>query len=206
MRRQILFIFAIFSAVIFFGSCENEDSTKEEYPNWEYKNKQFFSNLRDSVETLIANGDDSWKIIPVYTQDEEYMSPTSDSVIIVNVIKDGGKVESPLYKDTVLVHYYGRLLPSTSYSEGFVFEKSYSDYTMDPSTSEPKQMAVSSTVKGFATALMNMSVDDDWLVYVPSCLGYGASGSTKIPGYSVLIFEINLVAFYHPGEVVPDWK
>jgi len=53
---------------------------------------------------------------------------------------------------------------------------------------------------------MNMSVGDDWMIYVPNCLAYGSSGTTGIPGYSVLIFEINLVAFYHPGEVVPSWK
>jgi hypothetical protein len=47
----------------------------------------------------------------------------------------------------------------------------------------------------FYTAVQQMTDGDLWKVYIPNKLGYGASGSTGVPAYSTLVFDINLVSF-----------
>jgi FKBP-type peptidyl-prolyl cis-trans isomerase len=36
-------------------------------------------------------------------------------------------------------------------------------------------------------------VGDKWEVWIPQELGYGTTGSGEIPGYSTLVFEMELV-------------
>ena len=66
----------------------------------------------------------------------------------------------------------------------------YGDF--NPDTATPQQMAVSSTVEGFATALQYMVAGDDWLVYIPQNMAYGENGSSAIPSYSTLQFQLNV--------------
>ena len=51
-----------------------------------------------------------------------------------------------------------------------------------------------------------MHIGDKWLVYVPWTLAYGESGSGSIPGYSVLRFTIQLVAYSREGSSLPKFK
>ena len=52
-------------------------------------------------------------------------------------------------------------------------------------------------IAGWSTALMKgyggMKVGDQWELYIPYQLGYGKDGYSDIPGYSTLIFNVNLV-------------
>jgi FKBP-type peptidyl-prolyl cis-trans isomerase FklB len=61
-------------------------------------------------------------------------------------------------------------------------------------------------VDGFSTALQNMHIGDRWLVYIPYTLGYGTTDSGTIPAYSTLVFDITLLAYYHPGATIPTWQ
>ena len=47
---------------------------------------------------------------------------------------------------------------------------------------------------------------DDWMVYIPQQLAYGATVKGTIPAYSTLRFRIQLVAIYPLGTKIPDWK
>lgn len=47
-------------------------------------------------------------------------------------------------------------------------------------------------VSGWAEILQRMRVGERWLVYIPWELAYGASGTDDIPGYSTLIFDMQL--------------
>lgn len=192
-------------AVVSFTSCSEEDDSVEEFPNWEAKNVAYFQNLKDSVKQLISEGRTDWKIYPIFSQDSDKVSTSSDSIIVVHVENAGTGSGCPLYTDTVRVHYLGKLLPSTSYSDGYIFDRSYyGDY--DTTTNVPSKLAVSGTVDGFSTALMKMHIGDRWTVYMPYQMAYGTSGSGSIPGYSTLIFDMTLSAYYRVGTVVPDWK
>ena len=115
-----------------------------------------------------------------------------------------------MYTDSVLIHYRGRLLPSTSYEEGYVIDESYTGEFNDE-TALPVKMYVGDLIDGFTTALMQMHIGDRWMVYIPNTLGYGSSESTNVPAYSMLRFDIKLVGYYRAnhesraGEPKGEW-
>ena len=113
-----------------------------------------------------------------------------------------------LYKeaDTALVHYQGRLLPSTTFPKGRIFDQSWTTTEFNPSTNAPRKFAISSVVDGFATALQNMKAGDRWLIYIPYQLGYGPKGNNGIPAYSTLVFDVTLAGSYHPKTTTKENK
>ena len=103
------------------------------------------------------------------------------------------------------VRYTGQLLPSTSYPAGYIFDTTSPAGTTD-ATAGVAHMAINSLTDGFATALQHMHIGDKWDVYVPWTLAYGAKGNKSIPGYSVLKFEISLLAYARAGSALPKFR
>lgn len=197
-----LFFFALLAL---FSSCTEDDSLEvEEYVDWQAKNEQYQKELFDKH----ASGTTGYRVIKsVYRSESEEMTPWNS--IVARVMESGSGTETPLYTDSVRVIYEGRLLPSTSYAEGKVFDRSFAEdinFETAKTTSIPAKFCVSNLTEGFATALQNMHVGDAWTVAVPQQLAYGASATGDIPAYSTLIFRIRLMGIYHPGNRVPDWK
>lgn len=183
-------------------SCSESDDEEEEFADWQATNEQYFNSLYSSAKSGANSGSDAWKVITCWSIEDSVATDAADH-IVAEVIEKGTGSGCPMYSDSVKVHYEGRLLPSKSYSSGYVFDKSYyNEY--NPDTSLPVAMAVSGVVDGFATALQNMHIGDRWRVYIPYQLGYGTSGSSSIPAYSTLIFDITLVAYYRAGVDVPE--
>jgi FKBP-type peptidyl-prolyl cis-trans isomerase len=85
----------------------------------------------------------------------------------------------PTADDTVTLDYELKLLT------GEVIDSSYA--RGEPLTGQP-----ASFVPGFTEALELMRPGDEWIVWVPPQLGYGASDSGPIPGNSVLRFRLAL--------------
>jgi len=204
-------VLAILFALLALVSCKESDDEVEEYPDWQKKNEQYFTNKYNTVKQQIASGNTAWKIIKSYGKPAD-IEGTATDYIIVKVLEEGTGSGCPLYTDTVRCHYRGQLLASTSYVDssdpelGYVFDKSWSTDTYRPDISTPSKFGLASLVDGFSTAVQHMHIGDHWLVYIPHQLGYGSSDSSTIPQYSTLVFDINLVAYYHPGMAVPDWK
>lgn len=203
-RRGFYFLAVALFAVFGLASCSEEDDTVEEFPNWQARNDAFFNSLTDSVLNLLelnpARTD--WKRIKSWSKSDSIEGSNSD-YIIVKVIEEGDPASAtPLYTDTVTVHYLGRLLPSVSYPYGYVFDLSYYGNYYDD-VSKPLQMAIGNSggnmlVDGFATALQHMRRGDHWMVYIPYQLGYGSQSQTGVPAYSTLIFDLRLVDFWSP--------
>lgn len=203
-RRGFYFLAVALFAVFGLASCSEEDDTVEEFPNWQARNDAFFNSLTDSVLNLLelnpARTD--WKRIKSWSKSDSIEGGNSD-YIIVKVIEEGDPASAtPLYTDTVTVHYLGRLLPSVSYPYGYVFDQSYYGNYYDD-VSKPLQMAIGNSggnmlVDGFATALQHMRRGDHWMVYIPYQLGYGSRSQTGVPAYSTLIFDLRLVDFWSP--------
>lgn len=197
----------LFASLLFIGlglsSCGEDENTIEEYPNWQVKNETYYKNLTDSVKHLIANGNKEWKFFKSWSKEDTLKSKLGDS-ICVHVLTAGTGSGCPLYNDSVRVHYLLRILPSTSYKDGAIIDRSYYG-TYNLETSIPKTLLVSGLIDGFTTALMNMHIGDRWVVYMPYDLGYGSSTS-NVPAYSTLIFDITLAAYYHAGSSVPVWS
>lgn len=200
MKKSNL-IFAVFALVLVsvFASCSEEDNTVEEFPDWRNRNEEYFSNIWNTAQ---LNSDGSWKMFLSYAL-EDTIPTTYDDYIAVQVLREGTGSGCPMFTDSVKINYRGRLISSTSYPDGYVFDQTYSG-EYNPETAYPATMYVGGTIDGFATALQHMHIGDYWRVYIPYALGYGSSGSSTIPAYSTLIFDIELVAYYRAGTNVPE--
>lgn len=183
------------------SACSEDDGTVEEYPNWQATNEAYFSQLSDSVARLIGAGNTEWKRIKSTTKNATEGAATDYILAHVEQCGHADGTPSPLSTDTVGVHYRGWLLPSTSYNTGGLglqFDTSYRG-DFDETTAVASQFAVSAVVDGFATALQHMHPGDRWTVYIPHQLGYGTSGSSSIPAYSTLVFDLSLVEYWSPS-------
>ena len=203
-----------------FTSCTENDDTVEEYANWQSKNETYWDNLYTTTQQKIKGGDTSWKIILNYTFQNQKQTTGSaltyrpENYIIAHVEQAGTGTTSPLYSDSVSMHYMGRLIPSTTYTSGLIFDKSWSSDQFNAVTSRPVHSYIglrydaegkpTSLVDGFTTALMSMHRGDHWTVYIPYQLGYGEKNSGVVPAYSTLIFDLRLNDFSHPGVKLKD--
>lgn len=200
----ILYLLALLAPVGLLSSCSESDNEEEEFPNWKKTNEQYFNNLYAMAKSSADMGDKSWKVIRQWSLEESTAKDPYD-YIVVNVLENGTGSGCPLYTDSVKVHYEGRLLPSTSYPDGYVFDKSFTG-EFNPVTALPAKFAVSGMIDGFTTALQYMHIGDRWKVYIPYQLGYGKTASGSIPAYSTLVFDVTLVSYYRAGVEVPDSK
>lgn len=204
--------FLLLFLLIALASCSEDDNTVEEYPNWQETNETYWNNLYTTTQQAISSGDTSWKIIKSFSLQDSVATNSTD-YIIVNVLNEGTGSGCPIYTDSVRIRYTGRLLPSTSYPDGYVFDTTNSDNTTDEDNSGVANMYLGysssgSLVNGFATALQYMHIGDKWEIYIPWTLGYGEtqSSSSSIPAYSVLRFTVQLVAYSHAGSSLPPFK
>ena len=182
-------------------SCEedDDDDLEGEYDNWQQRNDE---------ELAVWASDTSLKKIKNYALHEDAPTVNSD-YIYVEVLESGDPDSpSPFLTDTVRIAYRGRILPTITYPEGLVFDQSYLN-EFSWKTAYPAQFPGtqgSSLIYGLQTALLCMRVGDRWLVHIPYQLGYGTSGTSSIPAYSNLIFDVALFDFWHPGETRPVFK
>jgi FKBP-type peptidyl-prolyl cis-trans isomerase FklB len=96
------------------------------------------------------------------------------------VVQSGPAGPSPKAGDIIKVHYEGSLI------SGKVFDSSFE-------RNRPALMPVGDLVAAWMEALPLMRVGDEWIIYAPPELGYGAAGAGPIPPNSVLIFRIKLL-------------
>ena len=198
VMRMIGLSFFIFHLSFSLCACSEDDATTDEFANWRERNDA-------TTDQWAASG---MKRIRTFTQDDTSTGKSSD-YIYVEVLEAGDGTESPLYTDTVRVAYRGRLIPTTNYANGFVFDETYvGDFSWH--TAGVATMAISGTksslVNGFATALMNMHKGDRWLVHIPYQLGYNATSSGSVTAYSNLTFDIALLDYWGAGDPHPAFR
>ena len=85
----------------------------------------------------------------------------------------------PTAADSVTFDYEGTLTTGEKFDSSF-------------DRGEPLSGPVSGFVPGFTEALMLMRPGDEWVVWIPPALGYGAEASGPIPANSVLRFRLAL--------------
>lgn len=192
-HRGLLGVFYILLSSLFlvsFPSCSEENEEAGEYDNWQARNDA-------AIDSWAANS--NLKKILTYTKDQTAATKNSD-YIYVEVLETGSCTESPVYSDSCRVAYRGRLIPSKSYADGYVFDQNYLGEFSWKTCGSTDFLLSTSLRDGFATALQNMHVGDRWRVHFSYLLGYGATTNGSIPAYSDLIFDIALIDFWHPGE------
>lgn len=204
-RRSLKWLPFLLFPFLLLASCSESDDTVEEYPDWQATNTAYWTQCLSMAQAAVASGDTSWKVFRNFSIEDSLSSAPATDNIVVNVLESGTGSGCPHYTDSVRVRYEGRLLPSTSYADGYVFDTTWPSGTTD-ATASVADFKISQLTDGFATALQHMHIGDKWLVYVPWTLAYGEDGSGSIPGYSVLRFTIQLVAYSREGSSLPKFK
>ena len=100
--------------------------------------------------------------------------------ILYKVIKSGSGI-SPTIQNIVSVFYKGTLINGRTFDNNIT--QGY-----------PDAFRLKELITGWQIALTRMKVGDKWIIYIPSEMGYGSSGTSGIPKNSTLIFEIELVS------------
>jgi len=130
---------------------------------------------------------------------EKFLSEnkTKDSVVTtasglqykVLVAKDGPKPQST---DSVKVHYQGYLIDGTKF-----------DSSVD--RGEPITFPLNQVIPGWTEGVQLMSIGSKYKFFVPYKLGYGekGAGNGAIPGFSTLIFEVELLDIKPLKQVAP---
>lgn len=103
--------------------------------------------------------------------------------VFYKVVQAGGGNDTPTLQSVVTVHYRGTLV------NGREFDNSYRDAC-------PAAFRLNELIEGWQQALLQMHVGDKWILYIPYTLGYGKRTVESIPGFSTLIFEIELLGIH----------
>ncbi|MCY7338641.1 MAG: FKBP-type peptidyl-prolyl cis-trans isomerase [Sphingomonas bacterium] len=105
---------------------------------------------------------------------------TTPSGLQYFIVKSGpGTGRSPTGNDIVSFDYEGKLVT------GETFDSSYAE-------GKPLTGQVDRFVPGFTEALKLMRPGDEWVVWIPPALGYGAKQVGPIPANSILRFKLAL--------------
>lgn len=91
----------------------------------------------------------------------------------------------PTLNEGVQVNYEGTLV------SGEVFDSTYR-------SGRPAAFGVAEVVPGWTEVLQLMRPGDEWVVYLPPELGYGARRAGPIPPGSVLVFRMELLRVLKP--------
>lgn len=103
-----------------------------------------------------------------------------------------GDKKAPLIASTdqVTVQYRGKLI------DGSEFDSSYARGT-------PAVFPVNGVIKGWQEALVLMRPGSKFQLWVPPALAYGDTPRPKIPGGSLLVFDVEVVSAVNPAAAAP---
>ena len=181
------------------------------------RNVIWYAQIADSARTAISEaqaqwGDDweahcDWRMMKSLLKSPLFQSGLTTDSVCAHILYRGSGTRSPLSTDSVRISFRGWLMPIQNefgQQQEIVFTQTYyGDY--DASTTAPQKAAVSNFAQGFATALQYMVEGDDWMVYIPASLFYGANANGIIPAYSAVRFRLQLLGVYPQGQTVPEW-
>ena len=150
----------------------------------------------------------------------ELISPGNEGSIYYKVLQAGSGTDTIKYTSAVTCYYKGWFIadyPHYNLKSGTIFDQRLFDdgapgsfslaisYVYDESTGYSYQTG--GMINGWKTALQHMVKGDKWEIWVPYELGYGREGSTddsgnlRIPGYSTLVFEIEIVGVWGIDDI-----
>lgn len=91
-----------------------------------------------------------------------------------------GSGAKPGATDTVKVNYRGTFI------DGTTFDSSYD-------RGQPSEFPLNRLIAGWSEGLQHMAEGAHYKLFIPYELAYGEAGIGPIPGYSTLIFEVELL-------------
>lgn len=194
MNKSILWLIGLlFTATLSLASCDETDGVVDPYYNWKDRNQAYIDSISNVARANLGSEVGQWRMIHTY----KYSPPLNDTFVDVNsyvyckILEKGSGKVSPVFTDKVATHYRGKLI--TLYDgQTLVFDQSYRG-ELNQEVAVPVEFDVNGVIEGWIVALQQMVEGDRWEVYIPQNMGYGTNGSSSIPGYSTLIFDVALV-------------
>lgn len=202
MNKSIFTIF-IFALAAVVSGCK-KDEVADTY--WKDKNYAFLDSLavvydmQKSGTVQVEDEDSLYRLIPLYDKDYPIYYKKLG-------VKDGyvGVGEPAKFTQIATVYYKGKLIDGTVFDSTFSGE--FPDKEIDRTYSflvSGMQGNSSGVIYGWTEIAQIMHPADKnepetkkgdfFRVFLPCEQAYGTSGSGSIPGYSVLIFDINMVS------------
>lgn len=194
MKKSILWIIGLLLVTSFsIVSCDETDGAVDPYFKWEERNKLYIDSIAKVAKANLGNEVGQWKMIHTYKFNPPINELTQDvnDYVYCRVLAKGDGAMKPLFTDEVSAHYRGKLIPLYDGTE-VVFDQSYQG-NLNPEVAVPVSFAVNELIEGWTTVLMQMVEGDRWEIHIPYGLGYGIYGQSDIPGYSALVFDMQLV-------------
>ncbi|MDD3161468.1 MAG: FKBP-type peptidyl-prolyl cis-trans isomerase [Bacteroidales bacterium] len=175
------------------ASCSDDDENV-----WKTRNESLFDALGKKEVVLpryqTIGPNDSVKIaydtlLYVKVEPDEVFTDTASNggFIKYKVLRRSNNTQTPYFNSVVKVHYEGRLM------NGTLFETTYGKNSSGPLSTIVRGNKAGGVIRGWTEVLQKMHVGDKYEVYIPWNMGYGDSQSGMIPGYSTLIFIMELV-------------
>ena len=194
MKKYILLSLLFTQCLLLFTSCDETEEVNK-YADWRNRNEAFIDSLKRVYDA---------KTDPELIQIIPYAE--KNYPIYAKKLKTVTSGETPLYTDSVTAYYRGMLIDEAVFGAATtpryytklyqsldVFDKNFEGE--EPNAFEsPTTFIVNEQVYGWVEVLQRMKVGERWEIYIPWQQGYGSAGKLSIPGYSTLIFDLNLVS------------
>ena len=194
MKKSIFWVLGLLFSVSFaVSSCEETEGVVDPYFNWEERNQLYI----DSIARVAQTNPDQWKIIHTYKFNPPVndLNPDVNDYVYCKVLENGTGTMKPLFTDSVTANYRGKLIPLYDGTE-VIFDQSYQG-ELKEDVAVPVTFGVwdgvGGVIEGWSSVLQQMVEGDRWEVHIPYQLGYGIHGRDVIPGYSALVFDMQLV-------------
>ena len=194
MKKSILWVIGLLFSVSFaVTSCEETDGAVDPYFNWRERNELYIDSIARVADANLGDEVGQWKKVHTYkfVPPINDLNPDVNDYVYCRVIKKGTGTVKPLYTDTVSTHYRGQLIPLYD-GQKVVFDQSFQG-DLKEDVAIPVGFPVSGVIEGWTSVLQQMVEGDRWEVHIPWQLSYGKYGSSDIPGYSALVFDMQLV-------------
>lgn len=108
---------------------------------------------------------------------ENNLTAEKTSTGLYYIITNEGSGSNPNINNVVTVQYSGFLLDGTKFDSG------------------TSSFPLRNVIEGWQQGIPKFKTKGRGKLLIPSYLGYGSSGTSSIPGNSVLIFDIYLISF-----------
>lgn len=201
MKKSIFWLMGLlFSVSLAVTSCEETDGVVDPYFNWQERNELYIDSIARVANANLGNEVGQWKAVHTYKFNPPIndLNPDVNDYVYCRILEKGTGTVKPLYSDSVAAHYRGQLIPLYD-GQKVVFDQSFQG-ELKEDLAVPVTFGlwegVGGVIEGWSTALPQMVEGDRWEVHIPYQLGYGIYGRNEIPGYSALVFDIQLVKIF----------
>ena len=201
MKKSIFWLMGLlFSVSLAVTSCEETDGVVDPYFNWQERNELYIDSIARVANANLGNEVGQWKAVHTYKFNPPIndLNPDVRDYVYCRILEKGTGTVKPLYSDSVAAHYRGQLIPLYD-GQKVVFDQSFQG-ELKEDLAVPVTFGVwdgvGGVIEGWSSVLQQMVEGDRWEVHIPYQLGYGIYGKGEVPGYSALVFDIQLVKIF----------